>query len=559
MKWITCLALIAFLAVENVHVERYQRRWVYAQYNLLVDKNVEQVLDLIARAQKSGFNGMVLADYKFNVLERLPDRYFKNVARVQKAAAAASIELIPTVCPIGYSAGLLAHDPNLAEGVPVKQAPFEVRKGVAVPLSDVRLRNGDLEEAKGDRFPGFTLQDSPGKGSFADRNVAHGGSISCRVEDPGSHHEAGNCRLAQRVTVRPFACYRLSAWIKTLDLKPAGFRLLALGKVGRTLTWFSTPVAATQDWKRVEVVFNSVDNTDITVYAGIWTGKSGKLWIDDFQIEELSLVNVVRRNGCPFIVTSEDGQTVYDEGKDFEPVRDEKLGVLPYAGEYSFDRPAVPLRLASGSRIQEGQKLRVSWYHPIIIHTEQVACCLSELKVYDVLRDQVKRVHELLRPKTFFMSHDELRVANWCQACRDRKLTPGELLADNVRRCVQIIKEFSPDAEIVVWSDMFDPQHNAVENYYLVNGPLTGSWNGLPARVMIANWNGGKAAESLKWFGERGHQQIIAGYYDSGIDNFRRWNAAAKSEPSATGFMYTTWEHRYDDLEAYGKALRESE
>src|SRR5262245_6130706 len=102
---------------------RYDRRWVYAQYNLLVDKNVEQVLSQIERAARSGYTGRVLADYKFNVLDRLRPKYFKNVARVRQAADAAGVELIPTVCPIGYSAGLLAHDPNLAEGVPVKAAP----------------------------------------------------------------------------------------------------------------------------------------------------------------------------------------------------------------------------------------------------------------------------------------------------------------------------------------------------------------------------------------------------------------------------------------------------
>src|SRR3954465_2916169 len=111
---------------------RYDRRWIYAQYNLLVDKNVEEVLSLLERGAKSGYNGMVLADYKFNILERLPPKYFQNVARVPAPAGAAAIELIPTVCPIGYSSGLLAHDPNLAEGLPVKAAPFVVKGGVAV-------------------------------------------------------------------------------------------------------------------------------------------------------------------------------------------------------------------------------------------------------------------------------------------------------------------------------------------------------------------------------------------------------------------------------------------
>ena len=62
------------------------------------------------------------------------------------------------------------------------------------------------------------------------------------------------------------------------------------------------------------------------------------------------------------------------------------------------------------------------------------------------------------------MSHDEIRVANWCKACRDRKLTPGQLLADNVRQCTEILKSVNPRARIVVWSDMFDPHHNAVDS-----------------------------------------------------------------------------------------------
>ena len=36
---------------------------------------------------------------------------------------------------------------------------------------------------------------------------------------------------------------------------------------------------------------------------------------------------------------------------------------------------------------------------------------------------------------------------------------------------------------IYVWNDMFDPFHNAVNDYYLVRGDLKGSWEGLPKDV----------------------------------------------------------------------------
>ena len=152
------------------------------------------------------------------------------------------------------------------------------------------------------------------------------------------------------------------------------------------------------------------------------------------------------------------------------------------------------------------------------------------------------------------MQHDELRLANRCFACKSRKLIPCELLADNAPRCVRLIKDINPAASVVVWSDMFDPHHNALGDSYLVNGTLAESWKGLDRSVVIANGNAGKAKPSLDFFAGRGHSQIIARYYDE-EDNFASWNAATRSVPLVEGFMYTTWVNRYDDLVRYARMI----
>ncbi len=534
---------------------RYDRRWAWVMTNLLVEKEADRVAALVERAARDGYNGVVISDYKLNFLGRMPADYFRRVARVRAVADRLKVELIPAVFPIGYSNGLLSNDVNLAEGMPVEDSPFQVRGREATLIVDPppRLANGDLEATRGDTFAGFGYQDAPGRSTFADREVKHGGQVACRMENLG---ETPVCRLIQTVKVRPHACYRLSTWTKTRDLAPTGaFRLMAIGSAGgRQLSFQEGGLEPTRDWTRLEVVFNTLDQSEVSLYAGLWGGKSGTLWLDDLALEELALVNVLRRDGCPLTVKSADGKVEYAEGRDFEPVHDPKLGRVPYEGEYDSNHPGPALRLTAGSRIPDGAELRVGWYHPVLVHGSFAACCLSEPKVYDLLRDQARRVNDLYRPKTFFMQHDELRVANWCRACRSRDLTPGELLADNARRCSGILKEVSPDARVVVWSDMFDPNHNAVDGYYLVNGSLRGSWEGLDPFVLIANWNGGKARSSLEFFAGRGHRQILAGYYD-GDDNFATWDAAAKGSPSVLGFMYTTWENRYDDLERYGKLL----
>jgi hypothetical protein len=538
---------------------RYERRWFYAGYNLQVDQSASELIALIERAAKAGYNGLVLADYKLNILDRVPGSYFKNAARVRAAAEKAHVEIVPAIFPIGYSNGLLAHDPNLAEGILVENAPFVVKERVALPVPDPRIRvvNGDLERTNADQFVGFSFQDDPGKASFADREVVHHGKVSCRMQDIGKTSTNGVCRLIQTVKVRPHACYRLSCWVKTRDLgAPGNFHITAIGtKGGRSLSFQEGGIGPTEDWKLMNVAFNSLDQSEVNVYAGIWGGTSGTLWIDELALEELSLVNVLRRAGCPLSVTSADGRATYVEGKDFEPVADTKLGRVPWDGEYEFRHEGPALRIKKGSRIKDGQRLRISWYHPIITHGEQVICCVSEPKVYDVLREQAMRVNDLFHAQTYLMSHDEIRVLNWCQACQSRKQTPGELLADNVRRCAEILKSVSPQAKVLVWSDMFDPNHNAVAQYYLVNGTLDGSWAGLEQSVGIANWNNGKAKESLRFFAERGHSQVIAGYYDvDDLSGFTTWDEAARGVPRVEGFMYTTWGAKYRLLEAYGKA-----
>ena len=103
----------------------------------------------------------------------------------------------------------------------------------------------------------------------------------------------------------------------------------------------------------------------------------------------------------------------------------------------------------------------------------------------------------------------------------------------------------------MVWSDMFDPHHNAVKDYYLVNGDLKGSWLGLDPKVVIMNWNFGARDKSLAFFSGRGHPQILSGYYDAGPDQIKGWLEAARGVPGVIGVMYTTWQNNYTDLEAF--------
>jgi hypothetical protein len=320
--------------------------------------------------------------------------------------------------------------------------------------------------------------------------------------------------------------------------------MFALDKSGRKLSHSNLGVKPDQDWTAHHIVFNSLDNNEVRFYVGAWTARSGKLWLDDAKLKVTAFVNLLRRPGCPLKIVGKNG-TMYTEGKDFVELRDTKMGSTPWQGSFDVYHEPPKLTILPRSRIKAGDKLKASYFHAVTIYDNQVPCSLAEPKVFEVLRDQVTRVEELFHPRTYLLSHDEFRVANWTDVELKPGRSAGELLAENVRRCVEVVHRINPAARLCFWSDMFDPHHNAV------NSDLAGSWEGLPKDAIIMNWNSAKPRESLPFFANLGHEQVLAGYYDGPADSIRSWLAAGKGLPKIDGAMFTTWQQNFTQLEAF--------
>ena len=230
------------------------------------------------------------------------------------------------------------------------------------------------------------------------------------------------------------------------------------------------------------------------------------------------------------------------------------MGSVPYAGVYDIYHSPPQLHLLSNS-LTNGTRLRASWYHAATVYDGQAMICPSEPATLNLLRDQAQRVHAAFGARGYFMGHDEIRVLNWCGACQSRGLDAGALLADNVRTCTSILRQVNPGGRIYVWSDMFDPNHNAHDNYYLVRGNFTNSWLGLDNDMIIAPWYYDARAASLQFFAGLGNRQLIAGYYDSTPSLVTNWLNAARPYTGISGVMYTTWQNNFSNLELFGQIL----
>ncbi len=112
----------------------------------------------------------------------------------------------------------------------------------------------------------------------------------------------GHGRIMQELKVLPYRCYKVSIWVKTENLKPSGnFRLLVLAG-NRDIAPRSFNLPSNTDWRKLTMIFDSMEFNSLKIYAGIWGGKEGKFWIDDWEIKEVSLYNVLRRPGTPVVV-----------------------------------------------------------------------------------------------------------------------------------------------------------------------------------------------------------------------------------------------------------------
>jgi hypothetical protein len=540
----------------------YPNRWVRISSNLRDDSEVERIRKIVETASKHGLTGIALSA-GLDQLDLKPPEYFERLRQVRELCAEYKLEVIPSFMSVGYGGSVLAHDKNLAAGLPVRDALFVVAGGKAKlsPDPPVEIANGSFENHKDDRLEQFTQAPGISDMVAADTVVFKDGKSSTRFQN-FSKHPREWARLSQVISVRPYRCYRFSCWIRSENMGSANpfgsgnFLLEALGgEEKRPLQYQNPRASSTGEWQKVAVAFNSWGYDKVEIAPKVRGSADGRFWLDDMKVEEIALVNVLRRPGTPVTVRSEAKGTVYEEGRDYAPITDPQLN-------FRWDHDEPDIQILPESRIEEGERLRVSYFHGTSIYNGQTPVCMSEPKLYDIWRTQARLVHQALAPNKYLLNLDEVRTGGSCVACKTRGLTMGQILGDSVTRQFQLLREVNREAEIFVWSDMLDPNHNANPErkyYYLAEGSYAGSWNHIPKELVIVCWYYGRREASLRHFSGLGFRTMAGAYYDAdNLDNPRAWLQALDATPGASGIMYTTWLNKYELLAPFGDLVSRS-
>lgn len=550
-----CQSQFAIMAADaNSNQQIMRDRWFYVSYNLTDESGTDGVVNLIERAGRVNLNGM-LWSAPWDRADEWSNEEIARFERIKSAADASGVEIIPILWSIGYGT-MTGRNPNLAEGLAIRDLPLVVHDGRArfTPSSkaDFACNMEAWQENALANLRGF--QDRVGKSSFCDREIFHSGEASLRFEDMESDPH-GHGRVMWELTLEPERLYRASIWIKVDDF--IGRPLVqAYSMSGNQLSAQSLHAKADAngkisfDWRKAEVQFRTPADGKVRIYAGVWDGKSGKVWLDDLNVESVGLVNPLQRPGAPMTVTSADGATEYERGKDWTLP---EFKVAPW----KTDAPSVSLIIPKGSRISDGETILVDYYYPPLVGAPQIGTCMSEPEVYEFFEKSAAAVVKLLNPQKWFLSMDEIRCANTCEACHARGESLAAILADCITKQRAIIKNVRPDAEIYIWSDMLDPNHNAHADYYACEGDYSGVWDLIPKDLVISCWWYEMREKSMEFFSSRGFKTQGAAYYDTdNLDGCADWLELCKRTPNCLGIMYTTWQRKYDLLEGFGELVK---
>src|SRR5689334_23242751 len=100
--------------------DQMQYKWVYLSDNFMRAERVNEAIEVMKRAAKSGYNGIGIIDCKFsrwaeNVTVHRPE-YDNNLKRIRQACRDLKLQCYVFCCDQGPD--MSAVDPNLAEGLP---------------------------------------------------------------------------------------------------------------------------------------------------------------------------------------------------------------------------------------------------------------------------------------------------------------------------------------------------------------------------------------------------------------------------------------------------------
>lgn len=531
----------------------------------------EDILEIVDQGVSAGATAILMNDSKATrwALGEPQERWRERMQTVSDGIKARGLDLGFNTITLGFCSSLASVDQNLVTGYPVSDQPMRASNGKLFPINTAKIFNGGFERADSNLPEGYAFQDAPGERTFIDSTVSYRGNSSLRADARDNQMS----RIMTEFDVEPNKQHLLTVWFKTESLTANNVMVIIRdAETNKMLTsqWPSLPGENGRrkyirkvenldaDWTKQKLAFNTQGASRVKVMLAVFGGTDGSIWWDNLAVKNRPLMNWLRRTDLPTNITNSEG-IVLEEGSDFTRVRDPKLGNILYPGTYDTYHWSGRIRTKPNGSIKEGDTVYLSGYHTLVTGKGQVGCSWNNPDVGEAISQVHERLSTEFYPDFYHYNQSEVRTGG-AEPLDKQYMTAGAAFAAATADHIQRIQAVSTNTDILLWSDMHDPLHNAVEDYYQIIGSMENSWEGIdPSSVIIANWWSGnklrtKAAESMQHFDSLGFKQIIAGYYEENVsDNYQAWQSAAKGISGVSGSMFYTNFDDYQDLAEFGE------
>ena len=476
-----------------------------------------------------------------------------------------------------------------ADGSWLKEPTSLVQEAVVDTASPNLVINAGLElDANGDGIPdGWVVPGAPSdpNGAWKRDNVEkHSGTFSMRLDlldykDPINGSNGIQLYQVVSLPTSPTGVplsghYLLTAWTKTGSVSAVSPQVsfYATSSKGQPPIIQQSIMLSTgsSGWAQHGVLLMVPENNPaydrITVYARIQEPGVGTFWVDDISLRRIDgdLRNVMRRF-YDIRVTSSDGATVYQQGKDYDVIDGEQISI------YNSNLNSTRIRRRDNGAIPTNAKVRISYdqnlyYSDAGNFSANLCTSLTLDELYKPALDRVLiELPQLsgVPVSSINLSSDELRGMNRSGACRNAdgsyKFTNAELLANFFNKIIGYAKTIKPDLQFDAWDDMFSPVHNGGEDYQLNFGGPPGKTvcavdpsfcvPGLPVTPiskdlsMLTWWYNPNYVYQMNtagnFFAKQGRALLMSPWYDE--TNIRDWATISAAMPASRGMMATAW------------------
>ena len=607
------------------------------------DENVGRLFKLIDRAEELGLNGMVWRCCVGESENSVGSDRESFLIQVKEYAEERNIEIIPTFWHVGVGA-FLDQDPTLVEGKLIEEVPMTVNGGA---VDDVLVFEENFEENEWDHLEegGWNL---PGGWKKSDNVLI--------VEGQKGYNNSQSICITLKDTKSDYI-ERNYGKNAGESLEEGYYYATCMVKIeanGGAATWHASEVIIEDSdgtvkakpyyepngnrWTMIKTEPFKVSLGEIRIALRCTGAVDEKFWFDNLQIHKVNSVKSdilpIPREGTPIKLfkKGDNGEMVPIPQKNANGTTNWQLpNGYKENFKYSYDKGFYVIidgverkgigidDLIPGDsplRSEGVETVYVSYYapEPNIWNQSRYSVCLSEDELYEFMRTSAIRIQNTLQPKTWFLAFDEVFIGATCETCQELKdslgLTTAQIFGRSVTKQYEIIKDVikgqpNSNAEIVVWSDMFDDKHNANDEYLQAGGSLKDAVDYIPNDLIIACWYDHDASpdepderdeymrtsavalhakETLNFFSSRGFRTMASCYYDWGGDprkgytptemeldcldfNTQGWLTAISESSNLcnVGMLYTTWSESvapgqngdYDYLNSFGVALNQ--